>query len=256
MLNPVDVAEQYATLDVITGGKLILGVGLGYRDEEFAAMQLDKKHRVGPAGRRGGDPQAALDRGQRVLQGKHFTLDNVSIAPKPLQKPAPADLVRRDRRQGHRAGGTPGRRLDRHLDDRVGRDEAPGRPLPPDAGRGRHGQGGGFAKCVELFIGDDKESALREAEPFIGAKYKAYYSWGMGDNVPGESGAGISDFADLTKNRFIVGGVEDVIDDCLYHRDVLGVTDLIVRLNFPGMPRELVRRNIERFATEVIPQVR
>ncbi|HMH75573.1 MAG TPA: LLM class flavin-dependent oxidoreductase [Candidatus Udaeobacter sp.] len=38
LLNPVDVAEQVATLDVITEGRFIFGVGLGYRDEENEAF--------------------------------------------------------------------------------------------------------------------------------------------------------------------------------------------------------------------------
>ncbi len=38
LLNPVEVAEQAATLDVITGGRFVLGVGLGYRSEETAAF--------------------------------------------------------------------------------------------------------------------------------------------------------------------------------------------------------------------------
>ncbi|WP_436700585.1 LLM class flavin-dependent oxidoreductase [Nocardioides sp. BYT-33-1] len=256
MLNPVDVAEQYATMDVITGGRLILGVGLGYRAEEFAAMQLDKKDRVG-----------RLVEGVEILkrlwtedhvsfQGRHFTLDDVSIAPKPLQRPRPQIWF----------GATADKAIERaatHADAWIATSMTEWGEMKrqvdlyhrarADAGLAREVR---FAKCVELYVGDDKESALREAEPFIGAKYKAYYSWGMGDNVPGESGANISDFGDLTKNRFIVGGPEDVIEDCLHHRDVLGVTDLIVRLNFPGMPKELVHRNIERFATEVIPHIR
>jgi len=35
-LNPVHVAEEAATFDVLTGGNYILGVGLGYRQPEFA----------------------------------------------------------------------------------------------------------------------------------------------------------------------------------------------------------------------------
>src|SRR5262245_65610754 len=39
--HPLDVAEQLATLDVISGGRLVAGLGLGYRDEENAAFGLD-----------------------------------------------------------------------------------------------------------------------------------------------------------------------------------------------------------------------
>jgi alkanesulfonate monooxygenase SsuD/methylene tetrahydromethanopterin reductase-like flavin-dependent oxidoreductase (luciferase family) len=45
--QPVDFAEQLATLDVICGGRLIVGVGLGYRDAENEALGLDPRQRVG-----------------------------------------------------------------------------------------------------------------------------------------------------------------------------------------------------------------
>ena len=35
LLNPVDIAEQVATIDHISEGRFILGLGLGYRPEEF-----------------------------------------------------------------------------------------------------------------------------------------------------------------------------------------------------------------------------
>ncbi len=256
LMNPVDIAEQYATMDVISGGRLILGVGLGYRDEEFNAFQLRRKDRVG-----------RLEEGIEILrrlwteddvsfQGRHFTLDGVTIRPRPLQSPRPqiwigatADpAIKRAARLGDAwiaTSMTEWGEMKRQVDLFHETRREAGLTGKVD-----------FAKCVEVFVGDDKESALREAEPYIGAKYAAYYRWGMGDNVPGESGAGIADFADLTRNRFIVGGVKDVIEDCLYHRDVLGVTHLIVRLNFPGMSAELVERNIRRFGEEVIPAVR
>src|SRR5262244_1886727 len=47
LLNPVDVAEQVATLDVITEGRFIFGVGLGYREEENEAFGVAPKERVG-----------------------------------------------------------------------------------------------------------------------------------------------------------------------------------------------------------------
>jgi alkanesulfonate monooxygenase SsuD/methylene tetrahydromethanopterin reductase-like flavin-dependent oxidoreductase (luciferase family) len=41
MLNPVLLAEEAATLDHLTDGKFVLGVGLGYRDEEFQAFGVE-----------------------------------------------------------------------------------------------------------------------------------------------------------------------------------------------------------------------
>ena len=64
LLNPVHVAEESATLDVLTGGNYVLGVGLGYREGEFTAfgMSLKERARGWPADpirrRRGGSDQA------------------------------------------------------------------------------------------------------------------------------------------------------------------------------------------------------
>ena len=44
--NPVDLAEQATTLDAICGGRFILGVGLGYREEEYQAFGVAKGQRL------------------------------------------------------------------------------------------------------------------------------------------------------------------------------------------------------------------
>ena len=46
MVNPVDIAEQMATLDVLTDGRAIFGVGLGYSAHEFAAFGVEPGTRV------------------------------------------------------------------------------------------------------------------------------------------------------------------------------------------------------------------
>ena len=46
LLNPVHVAEEAATLDVLSGGNFVLGVGLGYREGEFGAFDVSLKERA------------------------------------------------------------------------------------------------------------------------------------------------------------------------------------------------------------------
>src|SRR5215813_11526098 len=46
LLNPVDVAENVATLDHITHGRLVLGIAIGYREQELEAAGLTRKDRA------------------------------------------------------------------------------------------------------------------------------------------------------------------------------------------------------------------
>ena len=46
-LNPVQVAAEAVTMDALSGGKYVLGVGLGYRDEEYTAFGVQRSERVG-----------------------------------------------------------------------------------------------------------------------------------------------------------------------------------------------------------------
>src|SRR4030095_12882546 len=75
--HPVELAEQLATLDVITNGHLVVGVGLGYRDAENLALGLDPKDRVG----RLVEGLAVIERlwsGEPVdYEGKDFRLHDV-----------------------------------------------------------------------------------------------------------------------------------------------------------------------------------
>ena len=87
--NPVYVAEQVATLDVISGGRFIFGVGLGYRPEEFNAFDVEMKVRVSRfvevlevARRLWTEPEV-------THEGRHFRLDRAVLTLKPVQRPHP-----------------------------------------------------------------------------------------------------------------------------------------------------------------------
>src|SRR3954471_21727668 len=120
LLNPVEVAENAATLDAITDGRFVLGLGLGYRHEENAAFGLPK--------RRVSVFEQKLDIVRRLLEGEvvtaeghGFTLDAQQLALRPARRSAarpppspvaaPTDMARREQRQRRPAGGAAGGRV-------------------------------------------------------------------------------------------------------------------------------------------------
>ncbi|MFF9781423.1 MULTISPECIES: LLM class F420-dependent oxidoreductase [Streptomyces] len=88
--HPLITAKQYATLDRLSGGRLILGVGAGHVPEEFEALGVD-------FGRRG----AVLDEAVEALKvalgpdefpkfaGERFAFEGLGQAPRPVQTPRP-----------------------------------------------------------------------------------------------------------------------------------------------------------------------
>ena len=89
LLNPVDVAENAATLDHITHGRLDLGVAIGYREKELRAAGLTRKDRV-PKLEEALDVMKRLWRGDEVtFEGAYTKLDSVRMGFKPCQLPHP-----------------------------------------------------------------------------------------------------------------------------------------------------------------------
>ena len=89
LYHPVRMAEDCAVIDIISKGRLILGVGMGYQDVDFAAYGLRVSERV-----------SLFEEGVEIIKrawteeklsfvGKRYTLTNISVTPKPVQKPRP-----------------------------------------------------------------------------------------------------------------------------------------------------------------------
>ena len=91
--NPIELAEVGAFMDVMTGGKFLLGVGLGYRPEEYEMYRVPMSERV-----------SRFDEGVEVIkrlwsedkvthQGRHWQFTNATIRPRPLQQPRPPIII-------------------------------------------------------------------------------------------------------------------------------------------------------------------
>lgn len=87
--DPVAFAKEWATLDVLSGGRSVLGVGVGWNEAEFAALRIPYRER----GRRMTEMLEAITAlwaGDHVTyEGRHYQFQDLSIFPKPIQRPHP-----------------------------------------------------------------------------------------------------------------------------------------------------------------------
>lgn len=91
--NPVIVAEDFATVDIMSRGRLLFGVGRGYQFEEFYNWGIDPEESRGRF-------QESLEiilkswaDGPFEFKGKFYDVRNVNVVPKPVQKPHPPIYV-------------------------------------------------------------------------------------------------------------------------------------------------------------------
>ncbi len=90
--RPVQLAQALATLDVISGGRLLVGLGVGWSDDEHAQAGTDPRTR----GRRMDELVAALRAcwGDDPVshEGEFFSVPPAAVRPKPVQRPHPSLL--------------------------------------------------------------------------------------------------------------------------------------------------------------------
>ncbi|MFG3259355.1 TIGR03619 family F420-dependent LLM class oxidoreductase [Streptomyces sp. NPDC048172] len=88
--HPLATAKQYATLDHLSGGRLILGVGAGHVEEEFAALGADFAGRGGVLDETIDALKAALGEEEfPVWEGERFSFRDLGQRPRPAQSPRP-----------------------------------------------------------------------------------------------------------------------------------------------------------------------
>jgi probable F420-dependent oxidoreductase len=91
--SPIPVAKLLASVDVLSGGRLIFGAAIGWMEGEFAALGVPFKERVSRA-------EEALELIRTVwtqeypeVQTKRYRLQGVKASPMPVQKPRPPILI-------------------------------------------------------------------------------------------------------------------------------------------------------------------
>ena len=106
--HPVYVAKEVATIDLLSGGRMILGIGSGWLKEEFDALGLDFKHRGARTDESIQALRALWSEGPSSFHGKHFNFGPAMSFPKPAQQGRYSDSYRRTFAGCGAACGTPG----------------------------------------------------------------------------------------------------------------------------------------------------
>lgn len=254
LLNPVDVAEQVATLDVICEGRFIFGVGLGYREQEYEAFGVRRGERVARF-------LECLDVIKRLWtedevthHGRFFQLTGARMLLKPVQKPHPPlwfaanndGAVERSARLADAWVINPHAKLSVLEQQmalyRKALQEA-GKPFPTE-----------LPMIKELYIAPDRRTAIQECRPYLEAKYQAYTAWGQDKALPQEDSFDLA-FEELVRDRFIIGDPDDCVRELRRYVDSLGVNCFIFRIQWPGVPQATVLRTIKLLAERVIPEM-
>lgn len=256
MQRPVDIAEQMATLDAVTGGKAIFGCGLGYADREFHALGIDPKSKV----RRF---EQGLDLIKRLWSGESVTestewwqLEDAQPSVLPVQKPRmpiwiggqSTPAIKRAARMGDAWCVPPFPDHDalRELVEVFNAEREtlglePATELPVRR---------------ELLIANTREEARELAAQRSELRYRSYASWGLrGENTMSHDAARAQQEMPDAEKRFLLGSPDELVDQLGALREEIGMTAFMFKPHWPGLPHAESMRQVELFGTEILPKL-
>lgn len=254
--HPLEVAEDTAVLDVISKGRAILGVGYGYRPEEYSAFGVPLEERVSRFDEEVTIVEKLLREPSVTFHGKYFKLNNVTVMPRPVQKPRPPVwvaakrelAVKKTARQGDAWFPDPVSALS-VLKERV-------RVYREELKKvGKRLEEIEFPLMKEGYIASDTDTAWKDCREYVLNNYRDYLKWGHMQDDEGRPVDPSDESALATlERRFIIGSPDDCIERIERHIKELGVNHMLFRIQFCGLPHKKSMNAIKLFAEKVFPQ--
>ena len=248
------LAEDVALLDVMSGGRMTLGIAIGYKPDEFALYGVDLDRR----GARFEEQLAivyALWRGERVdVKGAFYTVAG-RLEPRPITTPQPPVWIGGWGEVTLRRAATladnwiPGPTADlaRLL---AGKQQF----LANRAAAGRTAPITEWPLTRDVIIAETDAQARALAEEHIMVAYRREYAGGW--RHPFIDASIATDLGRLMADRVIIGGPEQCVAQIRRFVDRYGMTHLICRTFFPGMPHARIMKELDLIAREVMPAFR
>ncbi|MFY1638193.1 LLM class flavin-dependent oxidoreductase [Solwaraspora sp. WMMB335] len=246
LLNPVALAEDLAALDVLSRGRLTVGLGAGYRRREttaFAVQWADRLRRL----REYVPILRALWNGETIdIAGSWGEVPGASLALRPVQPGGPPLWIG--------AFAEPAIRRAARLDTAwligpKGNDEELGRLL--GIYRGELVDNGfavdrDYPMTREAFVGDSYAAAAASVRPHLRRQYTGYKSWDDAQSL---------DIDRYLAEDCLVGSADEIVDKLLRWETELGITEVSLRHQFVGAGQDEAMDQLARFGAEVIPRL-
>jgi alkanesulfonate monooxygenase SsuD/methylene tetrahydromethanopterin reductase-like flavin-dependent oxidoreductase (luciferase family) len=249
LYHAVRLAEDVATVDILSRGRMMLGMGMGYRDEEFAAFGQTRKERARRTEEAIDVLRGAWGEGPFSYQGRYYQLENVDVTPKPLQKPhPPLWLATASEPAARRAA-----RFGLHVLPQGDRRSAYDPWVEELAKLGMSPGQFNVGLIKPWFVANSRDDPMwREAAQHERYRAEVYRPWILAANfarpAPGEE--------QPINQAYMVGSPESLVEQINQVREFLPVTDLIGWGTPPGMEARRLTPYLERFAAAVIPKFR
>ena len=254
--HPVRLAEDVITLDIVSRGRFILGVGLGYQPVDFRTFDI-------PVGQRVSRFEEGIEIIRRCwsgarfdFSGEHFELGDIAVRPHPYSDPPPplwigASRVPGARRAGRIADGfVAGPSTD--LDSTVALTDAY-RQAAASAGREP-------VICLmrDAWVAPTRQEAEEVYGPEVIDAYKYYWRNGLNEfrRYTDESQINI---ANLAPDRMILGEPQQAVAEFHRWQEATGAAYFLLRLRHAhsgGPPHARIMEAIRLFGEEVIPHCR
>jgi alkanesulfonate monooxygenase SsuD/methylene tetrahydromethanopterin reductase-like flavin-dependent oxidoreductase (luciferase family) len=254
LYHPLHVAQQTAMLDLMSGGNMTLGVGLGYVEKEFDAFGVPMDERAG-----------------RLIEGCKF-LDRFLSSADPIDFDSPFFSVEdwqplpetvQDPRPPLWIGGWGDRQLQRSV--RFADTWVPGVVVDnagveerwPKVEEYADAEGRDFGSMAhplmrEAVVAETHEAAVERGKEYL---YRTYLDeYGGEFEHPYVASEELETFERLAEDRFLVGTPAEVAAQIEDLRERMPLDHLALRFHHSGMPGELVREQIELFGDEVVGQ--
>ena len=254
--HPVTVASELASLDVLNDGKSFFAFGLGYRDDELNAFNLTKQQRFQRFVEGVEIVKRLWAENNVSFTGGAFKLKNVSVDPKPLQKPRPPIWIAANSDVAVARAATlgDGWMIGPHsaIDELQGQVElcrqawtAAGKPGSP-----------AMPIIRETFVASTRKEATEKARPCLEQLYRTIYvKWKQNQAMSDPSELSWA-FDRLSKGRFILGSPEESIEQIKEYKNRLGTDYILPRFDWtPGLPQGEILKSMRLFGEKVIQKL-